>query len=253
MKLIRIAGLCLVAVFVMSMVAAGTASAAPHWLVCLPFVTGSTATRYTEHQCKTASGTGGWEWSELDDTEPVFSVGETITLRDTKATGGSTAVQCSHVENEGSVGPGRFDRITRVVIDLAQCHRVENTLCESVVEVKAVNLPWQTELEETENKILDRIVNVGTAGKEPGWAVTCKTLVGNKTDTCEGEGVGKEELLLMENKATKGVVEPIELLVLATFEKKRKVKCSEGGKETGEVEGSVAVLTQTGWGLRVSK
>ncbi len=37
MKSIRIAGLCLAAVFVMSMVAAGTASAAPHWEVCLNF------------------------------------------------------------------------------------------------------------------------------------------------------------------------------------------------------------------------
>ncbi len=248
MKFIRIAGLCLAAMFVMSMVAAGTASAAPHWLVCLPWT--NSPTRYATHQCKEASGGGEWEWSELKGTEAVVGVGTTITLRDKNATGGSTAVQCSGTQ-EGSVGPGNFDRVTKVTVKAENCKRVENTLCESVVEVKAVNLPWQTELYETESKIFDRINTVGTAGKEPGWAVTCKTLLGNKTDTCEAEGTGKEESLLLENKVTKGT--EAELLVLATFAKKNKAKCSEGGAKEGEVEGSVANLLTNGWALQVTK
>ncbi len=73
MKSIRIAGLCLAAVFVMSMVAAGTASAAPHWLVCLNF--GGTGTKYSENQCFKAESGGKYEWSELKGTEMTAAQG----------------------------------------------------------------------------------------------------------------------------------------------------------------------------------
>jgi hypothetical protein len=248
MKLmIRIAGACLVSMLAMSMALATSASAALHWLVCLAEHSGTTTTKWKSSQCTTAGPAGGFEWSEVTGTEAVKSESETITLRDKKATGGSTAVQCTGITNEGSVGPGKFDRITKVTITASKCARLENSLCESVVEVKAVNLPWQTELEETENKILDIINNTGTSGKEPGWAVTCETLIGPSTDTCEGEGTAKQELLLLANKPTNG-----ELLVLATFEEKRKATCSQGGSEQGEVKGSVAILGLNR-GLAVSK
>lgn len=243
MKYVRLAG-CLAAVFAMSMVAAGTASAAPHWLQCLEGNSGTT--RYTASQCKEASASGAWSWSEVTGTEAVIGRA-TVRLTDSKTPLGAVAVQCSGTE-EGTIGPTKFDRVEKVNVEVKNCSVKEGTsACTKLEEVKAVNLPWQTELVATEGKILDLINNVGTAGKEPGWAVKCDTPLGSKTDTCEAEGAGKEEALELENKAT-----GTELLVLGTFEKKQKAKCTEGGAKSGSVEGTVALLKVNGLGLQVS-
>ncbi len=238
--------------FVVSMVVAGTASAAPHWLQCETEKAAAATSKYTTGQCTTASSTGAWAWQEVTTTEKVIGRA-TVRLTDKKAGGAGkekvVAVQCGGTE-EGTIGPTKFDRVEKVTVEAKNCEVKEGgglTGCNKVKEVKAVNLPWQTELVEVEGKILDVIQNVGIEGKEPGWAVTCETLEGNKTDTCEAEGAGKEEALELENKAT-----GTELLVLGTFEKKHLAKCSEGGKEQGQVEGIVALLKSNGLGLRVS-
>lgn len=244
MKSITTAGLCLVAMLVVSMVAAASASAAPHWLVCLPFTTGSTATRYTEHQCKTASGSGGWEWSELKGTEKVIGRAS-LSLADTVATV-KVLVDCTG-ELEGSVGPGKYDRIT--AIPAASIHCVAGTNCEKLEgNAEPRNLPWQTELFETENTIRDLITNGKTGREAPGWRVICKTFAGRIEDECNNE-TGST---LQENKLTKGVEG--ELLVLGDFESKTaNANCTASGGATGEVRGTVALLLSSGWGLRVSK
>jgi hypothetical protein len=219
------------------MVAAGTASAAPHWLVCLPEHSGTTTTKYTEHQCVKAGAGGGWEWSELRGTEAARSH-ESLRLKDTKILGKTVEVKCSG-EDVGSVGPGRFDRIT--AIENIKCVKGEN--CEEVTKAaEPRNLPWQTELVEEEGKIRDKIK--AENGKGAGWALTCKVLSVSETDECTSE----EEGTSVANTVTSGG-----LLVLAEFESKTaKAKCSIGGTGAGVVEGPDAILLTNGWGLRVA-
>jgi len=51
MKFVKIAGLCLASMLMMSMALAGTAAAAPLWLLCLEGKEGSLPTKYTTNQC----------------------------------------------------------------------------------------------------------------------------------------------------------------------------------------------------------
>jgi hypothetical protein len=242
MKHLKIAGLCLVAMFMMSMVAAGTASAAPHWLVCLPENTETPkTTKWNSHQCTTAVANGGWEWSELKGTEAAVSHGS-LRLADTKVLGKIVAVQCTG-EDIGSVGPGRFDRIEK--IENIECSAGEN--CEKV-EKKAepVNLPWQTELTEESGAIRDRIM--ATNGKGAGWKVTCKVLSITESDVCTTE----EGSTSVADKTSPGVEGA--LLVLTEFESKTAAaKCEIGGTGAGEVRGPDAILLKNGWALAISK
>lgn len=248
LKSIRIAGVCFVSMLAMSMALAASASATPHWLQCVAGAEKVSPTKYTTNQCTTAAANleGGWQWNEVTGTENIRSVGETLTLRDTSL---GSAVQCVNGENEGSVGPGRFGRITTAKIPSPEtnCHTVEGACLASDVEVvEGIHLPWQTELTETEGKLLNTLKGTGSAGGEPGWKIRCKTAAGKITDECESE-VGHEEKLLLANKLTESV-----LLVLATFEQVHKAKCTKAA-EVGEVIGSIALLQLSGaGGLRVS-
>ncbi len=108
--LVKIAGLCLASIVVMGMAITATASAAaPVWEQCSE---GGSATKYSEHQCTTAEGSGKWQWNEVKGTEAVVGKG-TLTLSDTNATGGETTIQCSGTE-EGVVGPGKLDKVTKI-------------------------------------------------------------------------------------------------------------------------------------------
>ncbi len=156
MKSLKIAGLCLVALaaMAMAMATAATASAAPVW-----------------EQLE------GTTWKEVKGTEKVISAG-TLKLTDTKGglTGGVVTVECSGTD-EGTVGPGKYNRITKITV-ANPCRNV--TGCVGTITAEARNLPWQTELFETEGKVRDSVVSE-VAGKFPGWKVEC-TL----SDTCEG-------------------------------------------------------------------
>jgi hypothetical protein len=214
MRFIRIAGLCLVALAAMAMATAATASAAPVWEL---------------------------NGAEVKGTEKVMA-SATLRLFDTKTAAGESEVECSGTTT-GTIGPGKFDRVESVTV--SSCKAVK--VCETSFEpkAKAVNLPWQTELFETEGKVRNKITEVAGKG-EPGWAVTCKVII-EKTDTCTTE-TGKEGSTLETNEATHGYV-------LGAFERKTsgKAKCSEGGKESGEVEGIVTTLSEpTGSPIRVS-
>jgi hypothetical protein len=233
-----LAGLCLVAVFVVGMaVSAGTASAAKQvWEQCSE---GGSVTKYTEHQCKAASSTGKWEWNEIAGTEEVRLKG-TLRFKDTKVPVlGTAEVECNG-ESAGVVGPGKLGKITEVKITATHCKGIK--VCEEVKSFEARDLPWQTELYETEGKQFNKLIGDGKG--EPGWKVECKTSIGTQTDECLTESE-KPESLLLENKLTNG-----ELLVLATFQHLRKAKCSQGGAEAGEITGSIGILKTNGTGLR---
>jgi hypothetical protein len=203
---------------------------------------GGSATKYAEHQCVKAEGSGKWAWKENTSTEEVRIKGS-LKLTDTKVPiVGKVSVECSG-ETTGSVGPGKYGRITKVETSAAQCRKIEN--CEEIKEIEARNLPWQTEIFSTEGKVVQKLT--GTGSGEPGWKITCKVLGITESDECLTESE-KPESILLENKLTGST----ELLVLATFQHARKAKCSVGGAGAGETSGSVAILKANGWGLRVS-
>jgi hypothetical protein len=239
MKSIRIAGLCLAAVFVMSMVAAGTASAAPHWLVCLKW--NNSPTRYTTEQCEKAeAGSGGFEWSEPKTTEKVVSHAS-LTLT-SEELGVTVKVNCIG-KDEGWVGPNGTDETT--AINEIHCTAGEN--CEKLEEeAKPVNLPWNSELKETEGKIHDT-VRATVSGKNPGWKAACKVPI---LGVVKNECTSNEGLLVLENKNTPG--NGAALLVLGEFTNKPRATCTHAS-EGGEVLGSTAFLLVSGAGLRVSK
>jgi len=209
MRSIRIAGLCLVALAAMAMATAATASAVPVFEI---------------------NGT------EVKGTEKVMASG-TLRLLDTKTLGGISEVECSGT-TAGTIGPGKFDRVES--IHISSC--IQKKVCENVETVKPLNLPWQTELTEKGGKVRDTIREVSG---EPGWSVTCKTLLGIKTDKCETES-GKEGSTTATNETIHGYV-------LGEFGPTSKAKCSEGGKESGEVGGIITTLSEpTGSPIRVS-
>jgi hypothetical protein len=255
MKHLKIAGLCLAAMFVMSMAISATASAAGVWEQCSE---GGTATKYSEHQCLKAEGTGKWQWNEVKETEGARILTMTLTLKDEKTLLGVSAIRCDHPSEEGgegSLGPKGIGRITKAEVKKpeTECTVLEGGCKAGEIKiVKGVNLPWQTELFETE-KSLQTHIEATTAGKEPGWEVECNTIGGVKTDTCLQES-GKPETITLVNVASTNSSGEKELLVLGTFLKKTtsKAKCSEGGKESGVVSGQLAILKSNGWGLRVS-
>jgi hypothetical protein len=246
-SLLKVAGIILAAMFAVSMFASATASAA-HWSVCKE--ESGTSTKYTTNQCTTASSTGKWQWSELAGTEAAKVVSQTIELTDTKVPIiGSTTVICAPGSGEGTgaVGPGKFGRINTTKVKEAKTNCKGSGGCKSagIKSVEARDTPWQTELTETEGKVLATIT--GTGNGEPGWEVKCENILGSETtDTCLTEGAGHEEKAQLKNVATGA-----ELLVLGTFETAAgsKAKCTQGGAKSGEVGGSVANLLTSGAAL----
>ncbi len=229
MKSIKIAGLCLVAMFVMSMAAAAMASAAT-WEQCTTEKT--TVTKYTENECLTASSTGAWGWKEVTSTEKVETNG-TLTLIDTGTLAGTSSVTCTGTDT-GTIGPkqsGRTETITT-----RTCVPVK--VCEAPVTAKAIGLPWQTELVEESSK--KRLVTTSVSSKALGWSVTCKTVLGTKTDECTRASTNPE----VTNKQAASSVQ-------VTYNKSlAKATCTESKAATGEVEGAVQVFA-AGYAVRV--
>lgn len=243
MRFIRIAGLCLSAVFVMSMVAAGTASAALHWLVCLPSHTGTNTTKWETSQCEKASPTGSWEWSELKGTEATRTQGSLVLVTHGVPIVGEVEVKCSGTD-EGSVGPGNQSRTT--AIPSIKCEAGKN--CEKLVSgAEPVGLPWNSELKETEGVIRGTIRKGAGSTSAPGWRATCRVLGVTEENTCTTE----EGLVTLSNVNSPGTSGA--LLVLADFLKPNKPEatCTVSGTK-GDVLGGIAILLANGRGLRVS-
>jgi len=244
MKHLKIAGLCLVSMFVMGMAVAGTASAAVRWEGCL---LGGTATRYTNETCTVAGiGAERWSWQEIKNTDRVISIGFTLTLTDKNTIAGVSKVRCTAGGvNSGSVGPENFDKVELARVEKAKenCRALEGGCkTEGIKAVEGIHLEWQTTVVEVGGVFTDTLEG-GGAGKEPGWKVECETLLGNTIDECESE-VGKPETATLENVKSRRENKE-EQLILATFNKARLSTCSLGGKESGVVEGQAAILLGT--------
>jgi len=217
MKHFKVAGLCLVAMFAMSMAATVTASAAPVWEQCRE---GTGNTKYEDSHCTKLSTSGKFQWQEVKGTEKVNS-SATLTLKDTNVPiVGTVEVKCSGTD-EGTIGPGKFDKVTKIVV--SKC--TAGTNCSTFKKAEARNLPWQTELFETEGRVRNKITSGGAGA--PGWAVTCVVLIVEETDVCTTE-TGST---LMEPTLPSGAL-------AAVFEAKSgKANCTVGGTAAGEVGG----------------
>ncbi len=246
----RTAGLCLVAMITMGMALAGNAFATPLWLLCLE---GSASnTKYEDSSCTKAKSTGKWESVALASGKSysIKLVGFTLKLTD-KIKGETSVIKCN---GKGSKGSGLLEGLNKGKVFTAEveeaetnCERVEGS-CEAgkVEKVVGADLPWKTEIFETEGKLLTKLEG-SVAGKEPGWEVTCKSKLGKITDKClSPEGMPEQAELVSE--VTAGV-----LLIKGRFEGRSKATCSLGGKEAGEVEGLFALLSLGGSGVSLSK
>lgn len=215
---IRIIGLALVATFAFSAMVAASASA----LV--------------------------WELNgaKLEASMETTSTGE-LELEDSKVPlVGATAVKCKGTD-KGTVNIEGKDTITE--IKATECKPVKGG-CESEVTAAAVHLPWDTQLVTVENakkekEVRDEIKSSGAG--TPGWAVTCKTALGKKTDTCEGESsVGIDNVTEGEHAGDVAA-----LFEAVTHEK--PATCTEGGAKSGFVTGTDFIKGAEGVKLTASE
>jgi hypothetical protein len=254
MKSLKVAGLCLASMFVLGMALAGAAEAVPLWMVCLPWV--SSPTKYSTNQCTTASGTGAWESRGLKSTEAdtVTIKGFTMRLTDLKAGPfkEKATIKCNGAsEGRGLVESGGKGKITEAKVGNAKtnCERTEGPCKTGEVEsVEGANLPWDTTIASGLGGTFETKIENSGAG-EPGWKIKCNTALGSKTDECLSESASKAEQVELKSETTGGV-----LLVRGVFKKAHNAKCSEAGgaTETGEIEGSMAILLTSGNGLSIN-
>jgi hypothetical protein len=242
MKHLKIAGLCLVLMFVMGMALAGDASAALLWLLCLE---STGLTKYEDNQCTKASGTGKWQSLGLPSggSDTVRLLGFSLVLIDK---GVGVSIHCPDVGSGwGLIESGKLVvKIAEIKNPVAEGCKLEGAFltCNSVSKlesIEAVHLPWTSEIFETEAKNLAKVK--GTGGG-PGWSIRCAGV----RDECI-EATGKPEFAELLNGVTKGV-----LLVLARAESRGRQNCTVGGSEKGETQGVSAVLLWNGNGLSLT-
>jgi hypothetical protein len=246
MKHLKIAGLCLVSMLMMGMTLAGNASAALLWLLCLP----KTGGLFTGPACSKAQdvGNGSWESESIGNrTDLAVLRGFTIKLQDTGATGGSSAIQCSGpgVVALSTGESGGKGKITKAEVEKSktECSRLEGGCKAGEVEsVKGANLPWSTEIFETEKKLLTAIASSAATEKEPGWTISCNSLLGVQTDTCTSPSRNSLEYALLENRTSFSSTGVEELLVYGDFENRSNGHCTQSGSNTGHVTGAFAIL-----------
>jgi hypothetical protein len=243
MKHLKIAGLCLVSMFVMGMALAGNASATTLlWLLCLE---ASGLTKYEDNQCTKANGTGKWQSQGLPSggKDTVRLLGFSLVLSDT---GIGTTVTCGDVGEASGTIEG-----SKLITNIARSNAPEAEGCTEsgefltckpgkLTKLEGAHLPWTSENFETEGK---HLANITGTGGTPGWKITC----GGATDECTESTTAPREGVELLSGVTKGV-----LLVLSVFESKNKGNCTVGGTLKGVVKGLVGILLINGNGLSLT-
>jgi hypothetical protein len=183
-----------------------------------------------------------WELNGSPITESMKVTSEgTLELEDSKTLVGKTKVKCSGTD-EGTIGLEGTDTITKITVTPNSCTKVEGG-CESEISAEAVHLPWNTKLITVENskkekEVRDEIKNSGAG--TPGWAVTCKTALGKKTDTCEGETtVGIDNV-------TKGTHKGDVAALFDEVSREKPATCSEKKEKSGKVYGTDFIIPPAG-------
>jgi hypothetical protein len=159
-----------------------------------------------------------------------------VLLADTKGLGEGTTVHCRGFDL-GTVGPHGLDLIKSITLEplgtkkLVLCLLTKAGVCKEgkMPTLEAINLPWHTQLILRGAQVRDLIL--GHGGGRPSWTITCESaILGTPIeDTCEEEE-GKPISITMTNAGLEGVLGELE---------NPHAKCSIGGKETGEVIGTV--------------
>ncbi len=252
MRYLKPLGLCLASMFVLCAAWAGSAAAAsPLWLDCIyrgPFNGG-----YNDPQCLGPGGSHAYRSVGLEAGETITVKLSALSLRlvDTETFTGKSVIKCN---GAGSVGEGLAEGPGKGVVKVAEvtepkknCERVEGP-CKAgeVEEVKGANLPWKTEILETESKLFTKILADGSG--EPGWKVKCNTMLKSEEDVCTSVSAEKAELLELSDEKVNGV-----LLVKGRLLDRIKGICTQSKKETGESSGSIAVSLPTGLALAIVK
>jgi hypothetical protein len=245
---LTIAALGIVSVLAVSTVSAGSAAAAPLWLVCLE---GSGLTKYESSKCLKASSGGKWQ-SEGVPTGKTITVKLAVlflSLKDTKVPFlGESEVQCYSKggRGEGVIEEGGKGTVRTLAVEKPAENCKGTKVCEEkgVETVEGLNLPWKTEVVEETEKLVSKLL-AGTSGKEPGWKVTCKTSLGSETDEClaESSSVAEKLGLINEIATTSGTEE---LLIKAHLKSVGEAKCSQGGAKAGKTTGTLAILLPGG-------
>jgi hypothetical protein len=253
---LRSAGLGLATTLVVAAVLAGNASAAPSWLLCLEGKNEKN-TKYENSSCDKAVPTGKWESVGLPagGKASIEIVNFTLGLTDREAgpLKEKSSVRCDRGGREaGVVTSPNTGEIREATVEGARedCARVEG-FCKTgeVEKVAGVDLPWKLELFETEKNSQTKISSGGSG--EPGWEVKCNTMLGSRTDTCL-TGSGKPELWTLFNELSGSGIRYY--LIIGRLLRRALFKCSEGGAESGSVEGTSAILSAVpaGEGLSIS-
>jgi len=230
---LKLAGLALASMLLVGMALAGSAAAGPLWATCQEVVSG--LTRYKDSNCEEAEpSTGKWSEASLAGTEKSIATGS-LTLIDSKL---GIEVSCWG-EAYGLVGESNVGRIEKV--ENISCSSLKGCEKTSTPTAKAVNLPWKTELTETEGR-LGASLKSEVSGKAAGWAVKCKVAKLEDTDECT---TNNGLVTLVGPAYTKGFFSGTNRwLVLNEFlnASVHKANCSLGGAEAGEVKEHLAVL-----------
>jgi hypothetical protein len=212
---IQMIGLAIMAALAMSAVAAGSASAATelHQWLLIHDETGI----------------------HLLLSAPISVHSEGLVLLEDSGTG--TQVHC-HGFDAGTVGPHGLDLVESITSTLLgtekkiTCAFDKTGSCKATPApiAEAIHLPWHTQLVLRGGILRDLILPHG--GGKPGWSVTCNTLLGNVTDTCEEEA-GKPASTIISNIVGSGVLGEFEGAAGS------HAKCSVGGAGAGIVGGTV--------------
>jgi hypothetical protein len=241
LRSIKIAGLCLASMLIMGMALGSSASAALLWLVCLE---GSGLTKYESSTCLKASGTGKWQSLGVPAggaiTVKLTPISILLTDKDTAigevvancSSGGSRGAGVIKANGEGEITVATYEN------PKANC-KDEKKNCTEFTRVQGANLPWKIKLfVGTNGEPLSKI-EAHTGGGPPGWEVTCKAII-EITDTCTSNTNEEEEIRF------RNTLSATELLVTALFEESHLAHCTQSGKNTGSVSGSIAVLLPGG-------
>jgi hypothetical protein len=238
MKSLKLAGLCVVTMLMLGLVAAGSASAAVEALygVCQKEASG---TKYSGETCETKTGgTEEWGVGEIAGTEKAVMAG-TLLLVDSKL---GVEVSCT-VEAVGLIGQKRIGRIEE--INNTVCTNVKG--CENTPTFEFRNLPWKTELAEIENEAKEKSLGATlvseVSGKAAGWAMKCKVLKIESKDECT---INTGLITDLGNRFTDGYFNgptPRWLILLEFLNfTGHKANCSLGGSERGEIKNHFALL-----------
>lgn len=234
MSKIKVLGLALVAMFAFGVVAASSASAEePSWGLCekLTEPTGL----YTQAWCDVHSATQEGEFEfKLTHVALLVNSHGTLTLEDTKATGGPSKIECKGIDH-GTVGPLALDLLD--LVEAKECKKLTGACNQGTVFAKALNLPWHTLLLYVGNEIRDDLTSE-LANKLPGYTVECGATIFelHVEDECTGD-------------TSTGIL-AVSGGVDATFDSNSpNANCTIGGAGTGVVRGTDFILSPSGHNL----